>query len=284
MHTTRPTSDASPPSASPARSIAALSRLDGRVALITGGGGEIGATIADALAECGAGIAVVDVDEERARAVTQGIAARHDSGVLALGVDLREDQALRAIPHTVRDRLGPIDVLVNCAAMVPATAMPGWTCDFEEQSLATWRDAMEVNLTAAFALTQVCADDLRRGGVGSVINIGSIYGVVGPDLSMYRGTDMGSAAAYAASKGGLTQLTRWLATVLAPDVRVNTLSCGGVSRGQPQAFQRRYHQRTPLGRMANAEDFKGAAVYLASDLAAYVTGQNLLVDGGWSAW
>ena len=121
-------------------------------------------------------------------------------------------------------------------------------------------------------------------GHGSVIFFSSIYGLVGPDMRLYEDTDMASPAGYPASKGGLLQLARYLATVLAPRIRVNTISPGGVWRNQPEAFHQRYVYRTPLGRMATEEDLKGAVAYLASDLSAYVTGQNLGVDGGWTAW
>ena len=141
-----------------------------------------------------------------------------------------------------------------------------------------------MNLTAPFVLVQACAGALAASGQGSVINISSIYGVVGPDMSLYTGTSMANPASYGASKGGLIQLTRWMATVMAPDVRVNAISPGGVWRGQPEAFHSRYVARTPLGRMANEEDLKGAAAFLSSDLSAYVTGHNLIVDGGWTAW
>jgi NAD(P)-dependent dehydrogenase (short-subunit alcohol dehydrogenase family) len=117
-----------------------------------------------------------------------------------------------------------------------------------------------------------------------VINIGSTYGMVGPDLRLYQDTDMGNPAGYAASKGGIIQITRWLATALAPDVRVNSISPGGVWRDQPENFHKEYISRTPMGRMAVEEDLKGAVAYLASDLSAYVTGHNLVVDGGWTAW
>ena len=117
-----------------------------------------------------------------------------------------------------------------------------------------------------------------------MINVGSIYGMVGPDMRLYEGTTMGNPAAYAASKGGLLQFTRWLATILAPEVRVNSITPGGVWRNQPEAFHERYKARTPLRRMAHEEDFKGAVAYLASDLSSYVTGHNLLVDGGWTVW
>ena len=173
---------------------------------------------------------------------------------------------------------------MNVAALVGSTALPGWACAFEEQRADTWRRALEVNLTGPFVLTQAAAPLLAASGRGSIINLGSIYGIVAPDPALYTGTSMGSPAAYAASKGGLLQLTRWLATMLAPRIRVNAISPGGVWRSQPDAFRTRYEARTPLGRMAREEDLAGAVAFLASDLSAYVTGQNLVVDGGFTAW
>jgi NAD(P)-dependent dehydrogenase (short-subunit alcohol dehydrogenase family) len=143
---------------------------------------------------------------------------------------------------------------------------------------------MRVNLTSAFILVQEAERALAESRHGSVILIASIYGRVAPDMRLYDGTSMANPAAYGVSKAGLLQLTRYLATVLAPQVRVNAISPGGVWRGQPETFHERYRQRTPLGRMATEEDLKGAVVYLASDLSAYVTGQELIVDGGWTAW
>ena len=162
--------------------------------------------------------------------------------------------------------------------------MDGWVAEFQQQSLDTWRRALEVNLTAVFELSQGLAPELKKKGKGSIINIASIYGVVAPDYELYRGTSMGNPAAYAASKGGLLQLTRWLATTLAPSVRVNAISPGGVERKQPPQFIDRYVKRTPLRRMAMEEDFKGVIALLASDSGSYITGQNLVVDGGWSIW
>jgi len=143
---------------------------------------------------------------------------------------------------------------------------------------------MRVNLTSAFVIVQEAKEALAASGRGSVILFASIYGMVGPDLRLYAGTSMGNPAGYGVSKGGLLQLMRYLATVLAPRVRVNAISPGGVWRQQPEAFHERYTSRTPLSRMAIEEDLKGAVAYLASDLSSYVTGHNLVVDGGWTAW
>ena len=125
---------------------------------------------------------------------------------------------------------------------------------------------------------------LEKSQYASVINIGSIYGLYGPDMSIYEGTGLNNPAAYSASKGGLIQLTRWLSTVLAPKVRVNCISPGGILRNQPEKFVKRYVNKTPLKRMGSESDIVGAVIYLASDLSSWVTGQNLIVDGGWGVW
>ena len=162
--------------------------------------------------------------------------------------------------------------------------MPGWGVPFEEQTLDAWNAAIALNLSVPFRLAQLARAALASSGRGCIINVASIYGVVGPQWSLYEGTTMPNPAGYGATKGGLVQLTRYLATAMAPAVRVNCISPGGVSRNQADAFRTRYEARTPLARMGTEEDFKGAFAYLASDAAAYVTGHNLLVDGGWTAW
>jgi len=258
--------------------------LDGRVALVTGGVGHIGSAICGALAELGAGIVILDVDREACAVLAGQIQKKYAVEVLPLAVDLMDEREVRAVCQTVIDRFGRLDILVNCAALVGTSALKGWVAPFLEQSAETWRMAQEINLTAPFILIQECSEALSHSGHGTIINISSIYGMVGPRMDLYEGNELGVPAAYAASKGGLLQFTRWLATVLAPSIRVNTITIGGVWRDQPEAFHKRYVEQTPLGRMATEEDLKGAAAYLASDLSAYVTGHNLVVDGGWTAW
>lgn len=267
------------------RSLRELMSLDGRVALVTGGGGHIGRAIGHALAELGANIAVVDLSPSGAEAAAKELSQRWPATAAAgFACDLEQSEQVRDLPRLVRERFGRIDVIVNCAAFVGTSGLEGWAVPFEQQSDATWRRALEVNLTAPFVLVQAAAADLRTSGHGSVINISSIYGLSGPDWRLYEGTDLGNPAAYAASKGGLIQATRWLATTLAPLVRVNAVAPGGVFRDTPEPFLSRYTARTPLGRMGREEDFKGAVAYLATDLSAYVTGQCLTVDGGWTVW
>lgn len=263
------------------RTLKDLMNLEGRVALITGGAGHIGSAMAEALAEQGARLVLLDREPE---AAAHALSEAHGVEVLPLAIDLEQEAEVRAIPDRVLEAFGRLDILVHCAAFVGTAGLPGWVTPFLEQRVDVWRRALEVNLTAPFLLTQLCVPALRASGHGSIIHIASLYGLAGPDMRLYEDTPMGNPAAYGASKGGLIQLTRWLSTVLAPEIRVNAISPGGLWRNQPQAFVDRYVSRTPLGRMGTEEDFKGAAAFLASDASAYLTGQNLVLDGGFTAW
>lgn len=259
-----------------------LMSLKGRRALITGGAGHIGHAMAEAIAELGGSLVLVDLSGseypflDRLKKLTDDIEC--------IDCDLeKESQRTKLMDKVKSDKKG-LDILINSAAFVGTTDLKGWGTPFEEQTVDTWRRAVEVNLTACFDIVKQATPLLRKSKHPSVINIGSTYGVVGPDYSIYEGTTMGNAAAYAAAKGGLAQLTRWLATTLAPKIRINMVSPGGVYRNQNESFVKKYQARTPLDRMATEEDFKGITAYLASDLSNYVTGQNFMIDGGWTAW
>lgn len=264
------------------RDLKTLMDMTGRRAMITGGAGHLGRTMADSLAELGAEVILVDVAGAPTQAVAEEIAKRRGTPVTALACDLEVADARVALVEQLAP--GGLSVLINNAAFVGTSGLTGWAEPFEGQSVETWRRALEVNLTAGFHLCQLFAPVLGAGPGGSIINIASIYGQWGPDYALYDGTSMANPAAYGASKGGLIQFTRWLSTTLAPQVRANVISPGGVARGQPESFVTRYTERTPLKRMATEEDFRGAVAYLASDLSAYVTGQTIAVDGGWGAW
>lgn len=266
------------------KSLHQLMDLHDRVALVTGAAGNIGMAFAHTLAELGCGLAMLDTDEARLTNACAEISNQYGIPLKPFVCDLSNEAELRAIPGAVQQEFGRLDILVNNAAFVGTSQLQGWAVPFAEQNADTWRAALEVNLTAVFVLAQAAEPVLRAGGHGNIINIGSIYGMVGPDMRIYEGTNFGNPAAYAASKGGLLQLTRWLATALAPSIRVNSITPGGVWRNQPASFCEQYTSRTPLERMATEGDLKGALAYLASDMSAYVTGQNIVVDGGWTAW
>jgi NAD(P)-dependent dehydrogenase (short-subunit alcohol dehydrogenase family) len=265
-------------------SIAKGLRLDRRRAIVTGGAGYLGRIIGETLVELGAHVTLVDRD-----ATTLGVAAGHviaaGTGEVEIAVcDLEDESERQVLALQLGSHPDGVSILVNNAAFVGTSGLAGWSVPFEQQRVDTWRRALEVNLTAAFELSQALMPSMRRAPGGSIINIASIYGVLGPDWSLYDDTGMASPAAYAASKGGLLQLTRWLATTVGPGVRVNAISPGGIERSQSPEFVARYSARTPLKRMAQEDDFRGVVAFLASDLSAYVTGQNIAVDGGWTAW
>ncbi len=261
-----------------------LMNLNGRRALITGAAGALGKVMADTLAELGAELILIDRQESDLSSFALELAERRGGKVQFYCCDLEMQDQRRKLIEWMRNEVGGLNILINNAAFVGTSGLEGWAVPFESQTVDTWRRALEVNLTAAFELSQGLTPLLKEGVGGNIINIASIYGEYGPDWGLYEQTNMSNPAAYGASKGGLIQLTRWLATTVAPHVRVNTISPGGIFRNQPEIFVRRYESKTPLRRMATEEDFRGAVAYLASDLSKYVTGQNLVVDGGWGIW
>lgn len=259
-----------------------LISLKGRRALITGALGGIGQEIALTIGELGGDVILLD----RPNSVFDNLLSHLDQfkgiDIDCLECDLEQPESREEAINSILNSPKSLDILVNNAGFVAETGLKGLITDFDNQTLETWHRVMEVNLTAIFDLTQKLTPKLRQNHHGSIINMASIYGVDAPDYSLYEGTDMGNSAAYSSSKGGLVYLTKWLATTIAPDVRVNAISPGGVLRTQPQQFVDRYVARTPLSRMASNSDMRGAIAFLASDLSSYVTGQNIVVDGGWT--
>ncbi|KZC99065.1 MULTISPECIES: SDR family oxidoreductase [unclassified Thalassospira] len=256
--------------------------MTNRIALITGGAGHIGQAVARKLAGNKVDVVLLDKDREQAARACSSITEEYQVNADFIPCDLSSPDAFSQVCETVSQQFGRMDFLVNNAAFYDDT--PGWGVPFEEEGYEAWEKVMKVNLLAPFFLAQSLSSLLRKSESGAIVNVSSIYGLVGPDHRIYEGLNMTNPAAYAASKGGLIQLSRWLSTVLAPDVRVNTVTPGGIERGQDEQFVSRYEYKTPLGRMATNEDIAGAVAFLLSNDAAYVTGQNLIVDGGWTAW
>ena len=261
-----------------------LSDLTGRRALITGATGGLGKVMAQTLAELGAGLVLVDRERADLLALSVDLIERWGVKVECQVCDLEQQEHRTALMDSLRGSGQGLNILINNAAFVGTSDLQGWGVPFELQTVETWRRALEVNLTAIFDLCKGLTPLLKVAPGANIINMASIYGQYGPDWSLYEGTSMSNPAAYGASKGGVLQLTRWLSTTIAPHVRVNAISPGGIFRNQADAFVQRYETRTPLGRMATENDFRGVIAYLASDLSKYVTGQNLSVDGGWGVW
>lgn len=261
-----------------------LMNLNGRRALITGATGGLGKVMADTLAELGADLVLVDRPGSDFQSLAQALTQHWGVKIQHRFCDLEQQAQRTELIDWLKNGGEGLNILINNAAFVGASELQGWAVPFEGQTVETWRRALEVNLTAVFDLCQGLTPMLKAAEGASIINIASIYGMYGPVWSLYEGTSMSNPAAYGASKGGLIQFTRWLATTIAPSVRVNAISPGGVFRNQPEAFVQRYEAKTPLGRMATEDDFRGAVAYLASDMSKYVTGQNLAADGGWGCW
>lgn len=264
------------------RSIKELSSLIGRVALLTGGGGHIAFAMSEALIESGCSVILVDISHERLENSKKLLEEKFNTKVVTYVMDLEIQAEVEKLGAFVKANYSRLDILINNAAFVGDAKLEGWCVPFEEQKVETWRRALEVNLNSAFHLSQLMTPLLRESGHGSIINVSSIYGVVAPDMSIYEGTVMGNPAAYAVSKAGLVQLTKWMSSVIGPDVRVNAMTPGGVFRNHQDPFLSAYTKKTLLKRMATEEDFKGVTLFLASDLSNYVTGQNIMVDGGWT--
>ncbi len=261
-----------------------LSNLQGRRALITGAAGNLGKVFAETMAELGSDLILVDLPNTDLEKLSSSLRERWGVTVLIKSCNLEEFGEREELVNWVKETAQPLHILINNAAFGGTTNLTGWSVPFEEQSVETWRRALEVNLTSIFHLCQGLFPLLKVAKGASIVNIASIYGSCGPNWSLYENTNMSNPAAYGASKGGLIQLTRWLATTLAPEVRINSISPGGIFRNQPEQFIKRYVEKTPMLRMAAEDDFRGAIAYLTSDLSAYVTGQDLMVDGGWGAW
>ncbi len=265
--------------------------LSGRVAIVTGALGLIGKNHCMALAEAGAHVVVIDLNGEKSKALATEISNDYPEA-LGIGLDITNKNAVEQSRIEILDKFGHIDVLVNNAAINDMFENPTAAAEqskFENYPLELFEKSLQVNVTGSFLCAQVYGSAMAERGKGSIINVASTYGMVGPDQSIYKQPDgtqsFYKSAAYPVTKGAIINFTRFLAAYWgSKGVRVNTLSPGGVENNQDKYFMKNYAQRTPLGRMAEPTDYKGAVVFLASDASSYMTGANLVVDGGWTAW
>jgi NAD(P)-dependent dehydrogenase (short-subunit alcohol dehydrogenase family) len=257
-----------------AKTVQELFDLKGKVALVTGGSGLFGRQIAEALAEAGARTIMASRNLEKLREQAD-LFRQNGLEVDILQYDQSSEDSIKQLLKQTLDLADKVDVLVNNSVL---RTMKAWGDPAEN-----FNKSMEVNGMGLFVMTRVFGDHMASQKSGSIINIGSIQGVVGPDFTLYEGLNWGAPPDYFFHKGGLVQITKYAASVLGPHgVRVNALSPGGFFTGQDQSFVTRYNARTFLGRMANETDIKGAVVFLASEASAYVTGANLMVDGGYT--
>lgn len=263
--------------------------LSGKVAVVTGGIGILGRHFCSGLADCGASVAVVDLDEQSATELASGLKRQFGISALGIGCDVADADQVEHMVERVESKLGAIDVLHNNAAS-KGSDLEKFFATVEDYPLEMWREIMSVNLDGMFLVAQAVGKRMAKRGCGSIIQTASIYGAMAPDQRIYEGSEylgrpINSPPVYCASKAGVIGLTLYLSTYWARQgVRVNSLTPGGVESGQNSTFNCRYSNRVPMGRMAKAEEMVGALVFLASDASSYVTGQNIVVDGGLSAW
>lgn len=264
--------------------------LSGKVAIITGGAGILGQHFCRGVASAGANVAVVDVDVEKARTLANDI--QQNLGVRAIGVhcDVASPTSVGEMVDAVCQEFGQINLLHNNAAS-KSDDLDAFFAPFENYSLNEWRKIMAVNIDGMFLVAQAVGRKMiEQGTGGSIVQTASIYGVMAPDQRIYEGSfyldrQINTPAVYSASKAAVIGLSQYLATYWASQgIRVNTLTPGGTESGQNEEFKRRYAARVPMGRMAAASEMVGALLYLLSNASSYVTGQNILVDGGLSAW
>lgn len=251
-----------------------LFNLEKKAVIVVGGAGLIGSEVAKGLSDFGAKVYIADTDKKAAERIRA-------KGAKFVYLDITSEDSVHKALGKVYNEAKKIDVLVNCA--YPRTN--DWGLKLEDIPFDSWKDNLNNHLGGYFLCSRAAAELMKNKAKGAIINFASIYGVVAPDFSIYRGTKMTMPAAYSAIKGGIISFTRYLASYYAKyNIRANLISPGGVFNGQESTFLKKYAKKTPLNRMADPKDIVGTAIFLSSDASSYITGQNIIVDGGWSVW
>lgn len=269
-------------------SIDELFSLKNKVSIVTGALGLLGREHCYALSRAGSNVIACDFNEDQCCDFSSSLPEKS----LGICLDVTDPGSLNRVKEIVLKEFGHIDVLVNNAAINDMFEDPkssGVLSMFENYPLELWKKSLDVNLTGVFLSSQIFGSQMLKQKKGSIINIASTYGIVAPDQSIYRKEDRTQdfykPPAYSATKGAVISFTKYLAAYWgSKGIRVNTLSPGGVRNNQEEYFITNYSQKTPLGRMAEKNDYHGAIVFLASDASNYMTGANLVVDGGWTTW
>ena len=276
--------------------------LTGCVALVTGGAGLLGEQFCHTLAEAGAAVSIADLNIEAAESISERL-RQEGCKALALRTDVADPLSVRQSVELTLASFGRLDILVNSAALDPKfdpkhleagveetgkSQHAPHHLTFEDYPLELWKTALDINLTGMFLCCQAVARPMLAQGSGVIINISSMYGLVGPDQRLYQRQaeqTQYKPAYYSVTKAGVLGLTLYLATYYAgKNIRVNALTPGGVYNGHDETFLQAYAARAVIGRMAHKDEMNGALLFLASDASSYMTGANLVVDGGWTAW
>ncbi len=254
--------------------------LKDKIAVVTGGAGLIGKSVAIGLAQAGAKVYVADINEKAGIEIEKQN-KNSDLKLKWIELDITDVSSISSCINKVVKDDKRIDIWINCA--YPRTS--DWSDKFEDIKYESWKKNVDMHMNGYFLCCQKIAKQMKKQKKGSIINFGSIYGVVGPDFSIYEETNTTMPAVYSAIKGGIITFTKYLSTYYAKHgIRVNAICPGGIYDNQPQAFVKKYEEKTPLGRMGKPEEIASSAIFLASDASSYITGHVLMIDGGWTAW
>lgn len=256
--------------------------VKGKTVVITGGAGLLGSAFTKAFVQHGARVVVADLDEKKGERFISSVKKEVKNGKACfIKCDITKEQDVQSLIKKTIQKYQHIDVLVNNA--YPKNAHYGRK--MEDVTYEDFCENLNMHIGGYFLITKNVLEVMKKQKSGNIINVASIYGVLGPDFRIYKGTTMTMPVEYSAIKGAIVNMTRYFATYAAPyNIRVNCISPGGIFANQPASFVQKYNERTPLGRMAKTDDIVGGALYLASNASSYITGQNLILDGGLSAW
>ena len=260
--------------------------LKNKIIIVTGSSGRLGSQYSKILSMAGANVVLADIDSKKNKQLERQIIKNFRTDPMVCDVDISKKSEIEKMRNDILKKYGKIDVLINNAFFNPSLSKNS-SCPFEEFPLELWNDVLKVNLTGVFLCSQIFGNVMKKQNNGNIVNIASIYGLVGADQRIYGNSKLNSPVSYAASKGAIVNLTRYLAAYWqGKNIRVNTLSLGGVQDKSymTKKFISNYSSKTMLGRMAKNDDYNGAILFLSSDASSYMTGANLVVDGGWTAW
>lgn len=264
--------------------------ITGKTAIVTGGAGILGSHFCAGLADAGGNVVVVDMDFDKAKNIADTINENYQGRAIPVLCDITSEESVKNMCQHVISIFGEINILHNNAAG-KSKDLNKFFADYEEYEIDQWKEIMSTNLDGMFIVSKHVGNIMKKQKKGgSIIQTSSIYGIMAPDQRIYEGSfyldrKINSPAVYSASKAGVIGLTKYLSTYWAKDgIRVNSITPGGTESGQNDTFKKKYSNRIPLNRMAQPEEMVGALIYLASDASSYVTGQNIIVDGGLNAW
>ena len=258
--------------------------LSNRTIILTGGAGLLGSQYAEGLSQAGANLVLADINYAGCKNIAKRLEKKNKNSILPIKLDLTDQKSIKNMVKKTINKFSKIDVLINNAAFLGKVGKER-QIKFEDLPLSLWDKAVSVNLTGIFLSCQEVGKIMIKQKRGVIINIASTYGIVAADQRIYGKSGQNSAVYYAATKSGILNLTRYLASYWnGTGIRVNTLSPGGVENNQGSSFIKNYSYKTMLGRMARKDEYIGAILFLASDASSYMTGSNLVVDGGWTAW